>query len=164
MELATCDTMHTKDRLLMRARGGFTLLEVLIVLVIAGIVLGTAIPSISRSMAQTTMQRAASNVSGDLHLARSMAARQRKPVRISIDTAQKVFRVRDLATPTTIYSERHFGAAGEHPVLRMLVSDTSLVIYPSGLATGPLTVQLFAATNSRRVTMTRAGMVRISGS
>lgn len=148
----------------MRAHGGFTLLEVLIVLVIAGIVLGTAIPNLSRSLASTTMQRAASTVAGDLHLAHSMAARQRRPVRISIDTVQKIFRVRDQATPTTIYSERHFGLKGDLPVSRMLVSDTALVIYPSGLATGPISIRLFASTNSRLVTMSRAGQVRISGS
>lgn len=146
----------------MRAQEGFSLLELLIVLTVAGIVLGMAIPAMSRSMAQTTMQRAASTVAADLHLAHSMAARQRRPVRISIDTIQKVFRVRDQITPTTVYSERHFGPAGDHPVTAMLVSDTAVIIYPGGLASSGLTMQLRAgATQRRTVSMTRAGMVRI---
>ena len=72
----------------MRSRGGFTLMELLVVLAIAGIVMTMVIPSISRSMAQTRVQRAASVVGSDLQYAYSMAARRRAPVRITVDEAR----------------------------------------------------------------------------
>jgi prepilin-type N-terminal cleavage/methylation domain-containing protein len=129
----------------MRSRDGFTLVEVLIVMILIGIVGGIAMTQVGGMLAQTRVQRAASVVAADLKLAHSLAGRRRQPVRISIDTVGRVFRVRDYTTPTTIYSQRFFHSAGEYPVDNFAV-----------------TVTLRAAGRSRVVTMSRAGQVRVS--
>lgn len=145
----------------LRVHDGFTLFEVLIVLVIAGIVMTMTIPSINNGMSQSAVQRAASVAAIDLQLAHSMAARQRRPIRISIDSANAMISIRDQATPTTVFSRRYYGHDGEHPVQSWVVSDTNVVMYPSGLANKPLTITFRVGDNRRRVTMTRAGQVRV---
>lgn len=147
----------------MRTRDGFTLLEVLIALMIFGIIAGVVAPSISRSLAHARLKGAASVIAADMQLAGSLAARQRRPVRISIDTANKVFRVRDGVTPSTIYSERRFGPESDVPVQFMAASDTSVLVYPNGLASKSLTLRIRAAGDRRVVSMSRAGQIRIKG-
>lgn len=146
----------------MRSRDGFTITELLIVLILMGIVGGTAVMSVNRTMAQTRAQRAASVIMTDLKLAPSLAARARRPVRISIDTAGKVFRVRDYQNAATIYSERYFGIDGEYPVQFMEATDTSLMVYPNGLASDSIQVTMRTPGNKRVVKMSRAGQVRLS--
>ena len=148
----------------MRSRDGFTITEVLIVLILVGIIGGFAFARVGSMLAQTRVQRAASVVAADLKLAHSMAGRQRMPIQISIDPTARAFRLRDHTTPTKIYSERHFHSNGEYPVESFQTTQTSLLVYPNGLADGPVTITLQAGGNTRVVTMSRAGQVRVSGS
>jgi type II secretion system protein H len=148
----------------MRSRNGFTLMELLIVLIIAGIVGGVALVNVSRSMRNTRVQRAASVIATDLRLAHSMAARQRRPVEIAIDTVGRIIRVRDAVTPTTVYSQRNFSLQSDLPVESMGASHTTMRVFPNGVAAaGPMTVTVRWSGRTRTVTMTRAGMVRVSG-
>ena len=149
------------------SRPGFSMMELLIVLVLASIVGSMVIPTISRSMAQMRVQRAVNVLAGDIQLAHSTAARQRTPVRLSIDTINKIVRIRNAANPTTVYTERRFDKTSEYPLQSMTVTDTSVTLYPSGLAgksssSWPFTVTLTAAGKSRIVKMTRAGQLRIN--
>ena len=148
----------------MRSRDGFTITEVLIVLILVGIIGGFAFTRVGSMLAQTRVQRAASVVAADLQLAQSMAGRQRQPIRISIDPASRAFRLLDYATPTTVYRERHFHAAGEYPVETFATTETSVLVYPNGLTEKPVTITIGAAGRSREVSMSRAGQVRVSGS
>jgi prepilin-type N-terminal cleavage/methylation domain-containing protein len=146
----------------MRARAGFTVIELLVVMMLAGIIAGTTIPRLSRAMAQNRVQRAAAVVSTDLQLAHSMAARQRQPVRLDVDAANRVIRVRNAATPTTIYSERHLGTRGEYGLQSISTNQTQIVIYPTGLSNNSIQITLNAANTTRVIRMSRAGQIRVS--
>jgi prepilin-type N-terminal cleavage/methylation domain-containing protein len=146
----------------MRLRPGFTLMELMMVLVLATVVLAAAIPRMSRSLAQLRLQRAATVVSADLRLAHSLAARQRAPVTIAIDTAAKIFRIRDVRTPANVFSERRMDRSSAYPVQRIIVDRTSLVVYPNGLASNGVSITLIAGGRSRMIRMSRAGQVRVS--
>lgn len=148
----------------MRSRDGFTITEVLIVLILVGIIGGFAFTRVGSMLAQTRVQRAASVVAADLKLAHSMAGRQRQPIRISIDPGARAFRLRDYTTPATVYAERHFHAGGEYPVETFQTTETTVLVYPNGLADKPVTITVGAAGKSRQVSMSRAGQVRVSGS
>jgi prepilin-type N-terminal cleavage/methylation domain-containing protein len=146
----------------MRARAGFTVIELLVVMMLAGIIAGTTIPRLSRAMAQNRVQRAAAVVSTDLQLAHSMAARQRRPVRLDVDAGAGVIRVRDAATPTTIYSERHLGTRGEYGLQSISTDRTQIIIYPTGLSSDPIRIELNAANTKRVIRMSKAGQIRVS--
>jgi type II secretion system protein H len=144
----------------MRARGGFTLIEVVVVIMIAGIVVGMSIPRLTRALSQNRMQRAAAVVAADMQLAHSMAARQRSPVRLTVDTANRVIRVRDATTSATVYNHRHL-ATNEFGVQRLGADRLEIIVYPTGLSNHPIELTLRAAGTTRTVSMSRAGQVRI---
>jgi type II secretion system protein H len=147
----------------MRSRNGFTLLEVLIVLIIVGVVGGVVTVNVNRGMQNSNVQRAASVIATDLRQAHSLAARQRRPVEIVVDPTARVLRVRDALTPTTVYAERHFGLTSEQPVQGMTTTESSVRVFPNGLASSPVTVTVSWGPRTRTVLMTRAGMVRVGG-
>src|SRR2546430_13642271 len=62
---------------------GFTLLELVIVLVIMGMATALTFPTISRITTHSRVNQAAMVVAQDLSLASSAAARERKPIRIA---------------------------------------------------------------------------------
>lgn len=153
--------MRTTERL-MRIHDGFTLLELLVVLVVGGIVLSIAVPAVNSGLDQSRVQRAASVAAIDVQLAFSMAARQRQPVRITVDVDDRIMRIVDHAEPTRVYSQRFFGSDGEHPVQSVAVSDSEVVVFPGGLADGALAITFGIGDNRRRVVMSRAGQVRVN--
>jgi prepilin-type N-terminal cleavage/methylation domain-containing protein len=149
------------------SRPGFSMFELLLVLAIAAIVSAMVMPSIGRSMAQMRVQRAVNVMSADLQMAHSTAARQRTPVRVSIDTANKIVRVRDAANPARVFMERRYDGTSEYPLTRLAVSDTSVTLYPSGLAgkpsgSWPFSATFAAAGKVRILRMTRTGQLRIN--
>lgn len=147
----------------MRSRDGFTLTELLIVLILAGIISGIAMVRVGSMLAQTRIQRAASVVAADLKTAHSMAGRQRKPIRIEIDATARTIKMTDYTTPTKVYSQRYFHAGGEYPVQTFSSTETLLLVYPNGLADKPVTITVGANGRTRVISMTRAGQVRVSG-
>ncbi|HUF51257.1 MAG TPA: prepilin-type N-terminal cleavage/methylation domain-containing protein [Longimicrobiales bacterium] len=145
----------------MRLRQGFTLIEMLVVVVIAAIVVGTALPSMGRAMASNDVQRSAGVIAATLQNAHSLAARRRVPVRLVIDTTNKIMSVRNYAGTDTSFVRMTFGANGEYPLQSMTASSLNLVIYPNGLAADTLSVTVRAESKSRRIRMTRAGQIRV---
>lgn len=149
-------TLHA----MMRRRKGFSLLELMIVLIIAGIVGTVAVPAFSRSLAQNRAQKAASVLAADLQLAHSMAGRRRAPVRISMDKTARRLRIRNFSGTDTVYSQRWFTSDSEYPVTG-ITGDTGTVVMPNGLLTTPVQFDLSAGTATRQVLMSRIGQVRV---
>jgi Tfp pilus assembly protein FimT len=145
----------------MRVRHGFTILELLVVMLLGIIMVGVISPSISRSLGTTRLQRVVAVISADLELAQSLAARQRTPVGITVDPQARALRVHD-AKNGTVYSERFFDAGSEYPLTSLSASSTSVVVYPNGLASGPLTLTMNAGGAVRVIDMSRVGQVRVS--
>ena len=146
----------------MRSRKGFTLLELLVVMVLAAIVLATAVPSIGRMMASNDVQRSASVVAAHLQQAHSLAGRRRVPVRVIVDAANKTIRTRNYAgTDTTLGNVRRFGKNGEFPLQSMTTTVSDLVVYPNGLAASPISITVQAASRSRTISMSRVGQIRV---
>jgi type II secretion system protein H len=147
----------------MRTRHGFTLLELLVVMLLGTLMLGIVAPGISRSLAQSRVQRAASVVAADLQLARSLAARQRAPVQVSILEHSRIVRVHrgSMAAVDTVFSERRFDRTSEYPMQSLTATASEVVFYPNGLSNGQVIVTVQAAGNSRQVKMSRGGHVRI---
>ncbi len=143
-------------------RRGFTLIELLVSLLIIGIVVATVAPAVGRSMAQTRVQRASASMAADIQRAFSLAAQRRSPVRISVDTANKTFFVRNLARDT-MYVTSVYNSTSDMGLTRLQASDTTIVVFPIGLSSKALTITMHATTASKRqIAATRAGQVRIT--
>jgi prepilin-type N-terminal cleavage/methylation domain-containing protein len=145
----------------MAMRPGFSLLEMLVVMAVMSVAATIMLPRMGGTLAAVRVQRASTLAAAHIRRAHSTAARQNRPVRLSIDSAQKVMRIRDVVNPGTIYAEQRFDASAENTVQRLVVSDTSLLIYPTGMVAKPLEVRLIAAKQSRLIRITRAGQIRI---
>jgi type IV fimbrial biogenesis protein FimT len=67
-----------------RTKGGFTLIEMMVVLALAAVVLGLAIPSYRGTLSRKRMEGVASELATDIQYARSEAAQRNAAVRIIV--------------------------------------------------------------------------------
>lgn len=145
----------------MRAHKAMTLIEMMIVMVIMGTMLAMAVRPTGRIMVENRVQRAANLVASDLELAFALAARQRQPVRLTIDGARMEYLVSDRATGD-VYQRRILGNGSEYELTSLSGTAASVDIFPGGLAASPLTITIGLSGYSRRIMMTRAGQVRVA--
>lgn len=66
---------------------GFTLIELCLLLVLFALLSALAVPSFSRTIAQTRTRAVLARLSGELFLARSLAARDGRPLRVRFNPA-----------------------------------------------------------------------------
>jgi type II secretion system protein H len=142
-------------------RPGFTLVELMLVIVLGGVVTATALPRVRDLMEQQRVARAATAIQNDLEAAYAISSRNRRPIEIAWDAAKMQIVVTDQAGTTffrkTSLATAAYGLASSN----IAFSRSPLEIYPNGLANDTLTIRLTGTNTSRRVRMTRAGMVRI---
>ncbi|MEO5511844.1 MAG: prepilin-type N-terminal cleavage/methylation domain-containing protein [Longimicrobiales bacterium] len=143
-------------------RQGFTLIELLVSVIIIGIVVAMVAPQVGKSMSATRVNRASSVIAADIQRAFSLAAQKRSPVRISVDTAGKTMYLWNRARDT-IYVKKIYDSKSDIGLTRLEASDTTIVIFPNGLASGAFNITVNAtAANRRRISATRAGQIRIT--
>lgn len=140
-------------------RRGFSLVELLVVVVILGVLFATAATRIGRQVSQDRTQRAATVVQGMLVEASQLAVRRRSPVRVSVSGT--ALRISDRATGNVL-RQRDFSAASDLRATLTLSPSAGITIFPSGRADAALTVTLSGAQASRTVTRSATGIVRRS--
>jgi prepilin-type N-terminal cleavage/methylation domain-containing protein len=146
----------------MRNRQGFTMLELLVVMLLGVLMMSIIAPSVSRTLNQTRLQRAASVVASDLQHARTLAARQRAPVTVTILDHSRMVRLHRGTSPDTVFNERRLDTRSEYPLQSLTSSPAAVTVYPNGLSSAnTMTITLQTPAGTRQVTMTRAGLVRI---
>lgn len=141
-------------------RPGFTLPEMLIVIVIIVLVAAMAFPATARAVRHGRINQAANVVAADLETAVSSAARRRKPIRILHTPGAKSFTVVDRDGGTVI-RRRELGPDSEWKVAAVTFSVPSIDVFPAGITSGALTVQVGDGSYTRRVRMSRAGLVQV---
>ncbi len=143
-----------------RSTAGFSVLELTIALVIIGIAAVAILPRMSRSIQSSTAQGAASVIAADLETASATAARSRRPVYLQCDCSSLSYRVADQAGDTLRVFRKLDGASGMQ-VTSLRFSTSPVYIGPNGLATAPDTVTVTVGSSTRKVVMSRTGLVRI---
>lgn len=143
-----------------RGLRGFTILELVIVMSIMALMAAVAIPKVADTIRHNKVNRAAMIVAGDLQTAFSVAARQRAPVRVSVNTTTKTYTIADRSSGTSIRS-RALGSTSEYALSALTFSPATVDIFPTGISSSALTVTVTSGDYSRQVTATRVGMVRL---
>jgi prepilin-type N-terminal cleavage/methylation domain-containing protein len=139
-------------------RRGFTMIESLIVITAIGLLTAVAVPKIGRQIRSYRVGRATVVVAGDMENAFSMAARERKPLRLTLSGG--TYTLADRTGGTTRLT-RNLTADPDFGVASMTFSTSPLDVFPSGVASAADTVTLTNGTVSRQITVSKAGQVRV---
>ena len=141
-------------------RAGYTIIELLVVVAIGGMMAKLSMGKIHDLMSQQRVLHAATAVQNDLEAAFQIAGRNRAPVRIVWDATVQQFlltnRAGTIVFRRTNLSRQAYGFASN----AVSVSSTPLEVYPNGLAAAPLLVTISSNGFTKKLRMSRAGLVQ----
>jgi prepilin-type N-terminal cleavage/methylation domain-containing protein len=138
-------------------RIGVTLPEIMLVLALIGIVLGIAVPPLSRTLDRIEVAAAASHIAAAHSRARLLAVARNRVVVLTVDSLS--LNIRDRGTTVPLWSRRGPALAGvslNGPARTFTMSPQG---YSLGLSNATLRVSRGRAT--RAVIVSRLGRVRI---
>lgn len=118
-------------------RRGFSMLELVFVIALLGAVVAIGVRRLGSTLAHDRLGKAANVFASDVELAFSLAARQRVPVRLTVDSARRRYVLSDATDGGMVYKVRDL-SAGEREVGYLSFSRGVLDITPSGFATDTL--------------------------
>lgn len=143
-------------------RRGFSLLELLVVVVIGGVITGLSMSRFSAYLARERVARAAEGIANDVRTGFAVPGRVRRPVRILVDTGAMMLLITDRAQSTT-YRKTAFGSRynlkGSN--VAYYPSATAFEIYPNGFASDTMLITLTSNGFTKRVWASRGGMVQV---
>ena len=145
----------------MRTARGFTLVEILMVLILLGLVSALGAWRMIPALDHERVRRAAGIVMSDLRYAQNMAARHRQPVAVIVSPSLQMYLIRDMGG-TTVYRERFLGEDSDFDLDQLQVTPSNSVeIFPNGI-TGATTVFTVGIDDyTRQIKLSRTGQVRV---
>jgi type II secretory pathway pseudopilin PulG len=146
-------------------RSGFTMIELALTFTVIAIMAAMMIPKFGRSMQATRVRRQTAIVAADFEQAFTLAARLRKPMRLTCDCANQTYTVAD-RTGGTVRLSRRLGADADLGTLTLAFNttpgnDQTIDIFPSGVSDEQLTATITSGASTRTITVSSAGHVRI---
>lgn len=144
-----------------RARSGFSLIELVVVMLIGGIVTTMSLGKVHTLMSQQRVLHAATAIRNDLEAAFQIAGRNRKPVQISYDSTAQRFTIGDRVG--LMYYRRTNLSASAYGFTKTSIgiSRSPVDVYPNGLAQDTLVITLSSNGITKTIYMSRTGLVRI---
>jgi prepilin-type N-terminal cleavage/methylation domain-containing protein len=142
------------------ARHGFSMMEMLVVIVILGVLAAMVGPAMSRVVRHNRVNRSATLIAADLQNAFAVAARQREPVRIQADAATRSYVFVDRRTGAVLRIRTFYGDTSEYRLTRLTFTPSVIDVFPSGVSSAALVVDLANGDYTRQVTASTAGFIR----
>jgi len=146
------------------ARRGFTMIELALTLTVLAIMTAMMIPKIGRVMQATRVNRQTAILASDLEQAFTLAARFRKPMRLTCTCNTQTYTIVD-RTGGTLRLSRRLGQDQDLGTLTLTFTTNpvggTVDIFPSGVSTATLTARITSGISTRAVTLSTAGIVRI---
>jgi len=143
-------------------RIGFTIFELLVVVVILGVLATIMGPATSRIVRHNRVNRAATVIASDLQNAFAVAARQREPVRIQADASTRSYQFIDRKTGTVLRIRTFYGDTSEYRLTSLVFTPATIDVFPSGISSAPVEINLANGDYSRKITASTAGFVRVT--
>jgi len=143
------------------ARPGFTAVELIVLVTIIGVLASIGGPALSRIVRHGRTNKAAIVVASDLQNAFAVAARQREPVTITADSTTKSYQFIDRKTGSVLRIRSFYGDTSEYRLSRLVFNPTTVDVFPSGVSSSPITVDLANGNYARKITASTAGFVRV---
>jgi Tfp pilus assembly protein FimT len=144
-----------------RGLKGFSLFELLIIVVIIGIVATMAGPAMSRIIRHQRVNRAATIIVSDLQNAFAVAARQREPVRVQADATTRSYQFVDRKTGAVLRIRAFYGDTSEYRLTTLVFTPTTFDVFPSGVSSDAVKIDLANGDYARVITASTAGFVRL---
>ncbi|MEE8251918.1 MAG: GspH/FimT family pseudopilin [Gemmatimonadales bacterium] len=148
------------DRRIAASVTGYSLVEILVVLVISLILITVAFPRLRPGLVRAKVNSAANVVASDLQYAQVLAVRRRRPVALIVAASTRQYVIRDRETGDTLRT-RNLGQDTEYGIEVLTASPSSNEMFPNGLARTTMELTLTLQDYSRTVKLTRAGQVRV---
>lgn len=142
-----------------RRRSGFSMIEMVLVLIVVGLLVRITVVKTSRIMRHERVNRAAQVLVQDLQNGFAMAGRQRAPVRLTFTPSTKTYVFTDRLTGT-VYLTRVMDNRTEWQLSTMTASSTTVDILPNGIGSTAFTVDVGLGDYTKRVTASSAGFIR----
>jgi prepilin-type N-terminal cleavage/methylation domain-containing protein len=142
-----------------RRRSGFSMIEMMLVLVVVGLLIKITVTKTSRIMRHERVNRAAQVLVQDLQNGFAMAGRQRAPVRLTFTSSTKTYVFSDRLTGT-VYLTRVMDNRTEWQLSTLSPSVATVDILPNGIGSTAFTVDVGLGDYTKRVTASSAGFIR----
>jgi prepilin-type N-terminal cleavage/methylation domain-containing protein len=143
------------------ARRGFTMLELVVVIVIVGIMASLVAPAISRVIQHNRVNRAAAVIASDMQNAFAVAARQREPVRVQADASTRSYQFIDRKTGNVLRIRTFYGDTSEYRLTSLVFKTPTFDVFPNGVSSVPDTINLANGNYAKVITLSTAGFVRV---
>lgn len=151
-----------------RLRAGYTIVELLVVASVLTVVTVISAGRIAEYMSDRNAAAAAAVVQNDLQQAFAIAARNRRPVRVSFSVADTALRITNRENTVT-YVRRGFGV-GSGFMLRpsdvtfcaSVCTNAFVDVFPNGWASDSLNVTIGREGHARGLRMSRSGLVVVA--
>lgn len=146
--------------LALRSRRGFTILELVVVVVIGAVVTGMSLGKLHNIADQQKVIRASSTIRTSVEAAFAIATRNRKPIHMAWDASSMQFQVTDRAGTTVFRRVVLNSGAYNLPSGSVTFSASPIEVFPNGLASSAFTITVAANGVTRTISVSRAGMVQ----
>ena len=157
--------MTLTNQFRLRARRGFSLMEMLVVVILVGILMSVAGLRVSGMITQQRVVRAASTIQTQMETAFALAGRNREPMKIVFASSASAITVRTMNRDGTMVFTttdlRQLGLSNGN----VTASSNEITVFPNGFASDTLSIKVLVTRNGetyqRIVRMSRAGLVKV---
>ena len=137
------------------------MIELMLVVVVMGVVVGIVGPKTSQIIRHNRANRAAMVIASDLQNAFAVAARQRQPVRIQADPVTRSYQFIDRRTGEVLRLRTFYGDTSEYKLTSLVFTPSTVDVFPSGVSSNAIRIDLANGDYSRRITASSAGFIRL---
>jgi Tfp pilus assembly protein FimT len=144
------------------SRFGFSVIELIAIVSILGIMAAVAGPAMSRIVRHQRVNRATTVIASDLQNAFATAARSRAPVLIQADNVNRSYQFIDRRSGTVLRIRTFYGDTSEYKLSVLTFTPATLDVFPNGVSSSKLTIDLANGDYSKQITASSAGFVRVT--